>query len=114
MITSKAQKRDAGKKIPWRLTSVEPLDNFSLKVRFVDGVEGVIDMTALVLSQDARVFAPLANKDVFNKVFLYLGAVSWDPEGGNNPYNYIDLAPDAMHAAIKETGEWKLEGWEKD
>ena len=85
---------------PWRVAAVEPLPEYRLKVRFLDGTEGVVDMSALVQSADAGVFAALADPSAFAAVFVDYGATTWP--GG------IDLAPDAMHDAIRETGQWVL------
>jgi hypothetical protein len=94
--------------VPWRVSSVEALDNYKLHVRFRDGLEGFVEMAELVLSPEARVFAPLADPNQFNKVFLYLEAVSWDPESTKDPFKFIDLAPDAMYEEIKRDGRWIL------
>ncbi len=81
-------------RMPWRVASVEPLPGFRLRVRFVDGTEGTVDLTALVHSPSAGVFASLADSSLFAQVFVEHGAVTWPGE--------IDLAPDAMYAEIKK------------
>ena len=81
---------------PWRVTAVEALPHFRLHVRFEDGVEGEADLAALIHVPQAGVFAPLSDPALFAQVTLDLGAVSW-PCG-------VDLAPDAMHRAIREQG----------
>jgi hypothetical protein len=83
------------------VTSVEPLPGYRLRVRFVDGVEGIVSMAKLVNSKDAGVFAVLRDPGFFAKAIVILGAVTWP---GN-----IDLAPDAMHDEIEAHGEWVLE-----
>lgn len=85
---------------PWRVATVEALEGFRLKVRFLDGTEGLVDMSVRVRSTDAGVFAALADPARFAEVFVDYGAVSWPGE--------IDLAPDAMYQAIRETGQWVL------
>jgi hypothetical protein len=85
---------------PWRVTTVEPLPGFRLSVSFMDGVAGIVDMSGLVHSTDAGVFASLADPARFEQAFLEYGVVVWPGE--------IDLAPDAMYAAIGERGEWIL------
>ena len=52
----------------------------------------------LVLSPRAGVFAALAGAEIFARVGLEDGAVTW-PNG-------VDLAPDAMYDAIKSFGRW--------
>jgi hypothetical protein len=84
--------------VPWRLTDVKPLSGYRLKVRFHDGLEGLVDMSTLVRSENAGVFAALRDKTVFRRVFLEYGAVTWPGE--------IDLAPDAMYEEIKKSGTW--------
>ncbi|MDA8093488.1 MAG: DUF2442 domain-containing protein [Betaproteobacteria bacterium] len=85
---------------PWRVASVEALPDYRLNVRFLDGMEGTVDMSALVRSADAGVFAVLADPLRFAEVFVELGVVTWPGE--------LDLAPDAMHAEICAHGEWRL------
>jgi Protein of unknown function (DUF2442) len=79
--------------MPWRVVRVEALRGYRLRVRFLDGLEGVVDMSRLVVSSDAGVFAALADSEAFNRVFVALGAVCW-PDG-------LDIAPDAIYAKIK-------------
>jgi hypothetical protein len=57
-------------------------------------------MSNMVHSPKAGVFAALADPSLFAQVKLVLGAVTWPGE--------LDLAPDAMHAAIQEHKEWSL------
>jgi hypothetical protein len=86
--------------MPWRVREVTALPDYRLLVRFVDGLSGTVDMSALVASPEAGVFACLRDRALFEQVYVEHGAVTWPGE--------LDLAPDAMHAAIKEHGEWKL------
>jgi Protein of unknown function (DUF2442) len=85
---------------PWRVREVTALPGYRLLVRFADGLSGSVDMSALIASSDPGVFASLRDPDVFSRVYLEHGAVMWPGE--------LDLAPDAMHAEIKEHGEWRL------
>jgi hypothetical protein len=87
-------------RMPWRVVSVEALPEYCLRVQFVDGTQGKIDMMQRIHSPNAGVFAPLADPAYFAQVFVEHGAVNWPGE--------IDLAPDAMYAAIKQTGTWVL------
>jgi Protein of unknown function (DUF2442) len=79
--------------MPWRVASVEALPGYRLRVRFLDGLEGVVDMSALIASPNAGVFAALAEHEAFRRAFVALGAVCWP--GG------LDIAPDAIYAEIK-------------
>jgi hypothetical protein len=85
---------------PWRIAAVQALDGFCLRVRFLDGLEGVVKMSGLVHSPDAGVFSRLADPAVFSQASVVHGAVTWPGE--------IDLAPDAMYQAIRDNGEWVL------
>lgn len=76
------------------------LPQFRLRVRFVDGLEGTVDMSTMVLSDNAGVFAALADVERFSQAHVEHGAVTWPDE--------LDLAPDAMYDAIKQSGEWRL------
>jgi hypothetical protein len=79
--------------MPWRVVNVDALEGHRLRVRFLDGLEGVVDMSGLVASPNAGVFAALADPEAFNRAFVELGAVCWP--GG------LDIAPDAIYADIK-------------
>lgn len=81
-------------RVPWRVAAVEALPDFRLHVQFVDGTEGTVDLTALVHSPGAGVFAALADSALFAQVFVEHGAVTWPGE--------TDLAPDGMYAEIKK------------
>jgi hypothetical protein len=85
---------------PWRVKAVETLDGYRLHVRFIDGLEGEVDMSEFVRAPDAGVFAVLADPDVFAQAYVELGAVTWPGE--------LDLAPDAMHHEIEKNEVWKL------
>ena len=85
---------------PWRVTKVEPLEDFQLVVEFVDGVKGCVLMKERIFSSKAGVFAKLKDTTLFNQVFVEYGATTWPGE--------IDLAPDAMHDEIQKNGQWVL------
>jgi len=86
--------------VPWVVTYVAVLPRYRLLVRFVDGTEGEVDMSALVERPDAGVFTELADLAAFSKAFNNDGHVAW-PTGQ-------DLAPDAMHDEIARNGHWIL------
>ena len=85
---------------PWRVSVVEALTEFRLRVVFVDGLTGAVDLSRLIHSPQAGVFGALKDPVLFAKVALEYGAVTWP--GG------LDLAPDAMYLAIQEHGEWRI------
>ena len=86
--------------MPWRVREVRALPGHRLSVRFMDGLSGTVDLSALVASPAAGVFARLRDPALFAQVHVAFGAVAWPGE--------LDLAPDAMHAAIARDGEWTL------
>jgi len=86
---------------PWRVREVHALTGYRLSVKFNDGMAGEVDLSRVVMSDKAGVFAALRDPAVFDRVYLEYGVVTWPGE--------IDLAPDAMHAQIKKEGRWVLD-----
>lgn len=72
-----------------------PLENYLLKLRFEDGVEGVVDVAQCV--SFTGVFAPLLERSEFTAVQVNseLGTVCW-PCGA-------DLDPDVLYALVTGT-----------
>ncbi|NTU76981.1 MAG: DUF2442 domain-containing protein [Alphaproteobacteria bacterium] len=85
---------------PWRVKEVQALPDYRLRVVFLDGLKGAVAMGGLVHSDQAGVFAALADPAHFAEARVENGVVTWPGE--------IDLAPDAMYAAIKKDGIWTL------
>lgn len=85
----------------WRVSEVSTLSGYRLLVRFVDGTTGEVDLSRLVISDKAGVFATLRDPELFAKAYVEYGVVVWPGE--------IDLAPDAMYDEIKKHGRWVLE-----
>lgn len=79
------------------VVEVTPIQHLRLRVRFADGLCGIVSIAA---SHLYGVFEPLKDPSVFAKAACSDGFVTWPGE--------IDLAPDAMHRAIRETGECVL------
>jgi len=77
------------------VTGVECLTEYRLRLRFEDGVEGIVNVTELVSL--TGIFAPLKDKTYFAQVRVNgdIGTICW-PNGA-------DLDPDVLYAAI--TGE---------
>jgi hypothetical protein len=92
-----------GHAVPWRVISVTALPDFRLRVTFVDGTTGEVDMRRFLSNPniDGTIFEPLRDPAVFSQDQVVLGAVQW-PNG-------TDLAPDAMYDAVRERGVWVLE-----
>ena len=81
----------------WDVVEVKPLEGHSLFVRFEDGTSGEVRFTPQHLT---GVFEPLKDPAYFRQVFIEDGVVTWP--------GHVDLAPDAMHSAIKAQGVWVL------
>ena len=100
MSTLHGSAAEVSPRSPWRVTRVEALSGLRLRVAFADGLTGMVDLSDMVQSPRAGVFAALSDPTLFAQVRLEYGAVTWPGD--------LDLAPDAMHAAIKQRGEWRL------
>ncbi len=83
---------------PWRICALRVLPGYRLSLTFVDGVQGIADLSRLVRSENAGRFAVLADPALFSRATLELGAVTW-PNGA-------DLDPDWLHEEISRSGEW--------
>jgi len=86
---------------PWRIAKFRTLPDFRLAVEFMDGTTGEVDLSRLVMSEKAGVFATLRDPEVFARARLEYGAILWPGD--------IDIAPDAMYDVIHHTGSWILE-----
>jgi len=86
---------------PWRVKTVQVLSEWRLSVTFNDGVSGLVDLSEAIHAPDAGLLAELKDESYFALAYLDYGAVAW-PNGA-------DLAPEAMHDAIQETGIWRVE-----
>ncbi len=85
----------------WRVIQVHILPDYRLFVKFVDGTAGEVDLSRLVLGDEAGIFAALRDPALFAEAYVEYGAVMWPGE--------IDLAPDAMYDEIKKEGHWAPE-----
>ena len=88
---------------PWRVVSVQAEPNRHLRVTFVDGTTGTVDLRNFLNTSHIQgtIFEPLRDPTAFAQVRVVMGAVQW-PNGA-------DLAPDAMYDAIKLHGCWVVE-----
>jgi hypothetical protein len=73
----------------WDVVEVRAEPDYSLFVRFADGVNGRVRISPDKLT---GVLAPLRDRRFFEQVFIDHGAVAWPGE--------IDLAPDAMYEEV--------------
>jgi hypothetical protein len=76
---------------------IELNGHLEFTVTFADGLSGQVRMLP---SHLYGVFERLKDPEFFKRARVVDGFVCWPGE--------IDLAPDAMHAAISERGEWIL------
>ena len=86
---------------PWRVVEVYTLPDYRLAVKFMDGATGEVDLSRLITSDTAGIFAQLRDPVVFAQAHVEYGVVVWPGE--------IDLAPDAMYDEIQKNGRWVLE-----
>jgi len=91
----------------WRIASAEALPGLRLRVRFVDGTNGEVELESFLASEKVRgtIFEPLREPEFFSRLSVVDGTVQW-PNGA-------DLAPDAMYDAIRESGRWLVPGAER-
>lgn len=75
-----------------KVTNVEVLPEYKLRVRFDNGFDGVFDMSGELWGELGR---PLKDPAYFGRVQIEHGAVSW-PNG-------FDICPDALYYEM--TGE---------
>jgi len=89
--------------VPWRVTSVAALPDSRLRVTFVDGRTGEVQMSSFLSNPriDGTIFEALRDPAVFGQARIALSMIQW-PNGA-------DLAPDAMYDAIRERGVWVLD-----
>lgn len=81
----------------WDVVDFKVVDDFALLVRFQDGPGGAVKFSQ---SFFRGVLTHLATPPEFQKAQVVDGVVTWPGE--------LELAPDAMHAEIKRSGEWLL------
>jgi len=79
-----------------KVTQLERLGGFRLRVRFSDGSEGVHDFKAMV-AEPGSMLEPLREETYFSRVFLEFGAPTW-PNG-------FDIAPEWLRREMATAGE---------
>lgn len=85
---------------PWRVRAVNVQPGYRLSITCNDGTSGTVDMSALVNSADAGVFAALKDIQLFQQVNIELGALTW-PNGA-------DLDPLWVHEEISKSTTWSV------
>jgi hypothetical protein len=81
---------------PNKVTKVEPLGGFRLRIQFKDGATGEHDF-ADMMEQPGPMLDPLRDPTVFARVHLEYGAPTW-PNG-------YDMCPDALRMDMEDAGE---------
>ena len=74
------------------ISSVQPLENYQLHLKFEDNQEGVVDISQLI--EFTGIFASLQDLSYFNQVKLNLewGTIYWE--------NGADLDPDVLYSIV--------------
>ena len=79
-----------------KVTKLDRLGGYRLRLRFNDGSEGVHDFAALA-REPGSMLAPLQDPAFFARVFLEFGALTW-PNG-------FDVAPEWLRREMEAAGE---------
>jgi hypothetical protein len=79
-----------------KVTRLERLGGFRLRVRFSDGSEGTHDFSAIV-TEPGSALEPLRDEAYFARVFLEFGAPTW-PNG-------FDISPEWLRREMEAAGE---------
>ena len=86
-----------------KVTYLEKLGGFRLRVSFTDGSVGEHDFASLVKTA-GPMLEPLRDEAYFARVFLEFGAPTW-PNG-------FDIAPEWLHREMEKAGELRREAAE--
>jgi hypothetical protein len=73
-----------------KVVSVEPLDNYKLRIILSDGRKGIFDVAPYL---DLEVFQELKKPGYFRRVYVDYGTVVWPHEQ--------DIAPDTIEVDLK-------------
>lgn len=84
----------------WRIRAVNVLPGYRLSITCNDGTNGIVDMSALVNSADAGMYAALKDHQMFQQVKVELGVLTW-PNGA-------DLDPSWVHEEISKNKTWSV------
>jgi hypothetical protein len=79
-----------------KVTGVQRLGGFRLRVAFSDGSAGVHDFS-LMVQELGPMLVPLRDENYFARVFLEFGALTW-PNG-------FDIAPEWLRREMSERNE---------
>lgn len=85
---------------PWRVCAINVLPGYRLSITCNDGTSGIVDMSVLVSSPDAGIYAALKSADLFQQVSIEHGAITW-PNGA-------DLDPAWVHEEVGQHKIWSI------
>jgi hypothetical protein len=85
---------------PWWVRAVNVLPGYRLAVTFNDGTSGTVDMSALVNSENAGIYATLKSAEVFQQVSIAYGALTWS--------NGADIDPVWMYEELGKNKMWSV------
>ncbi len=97
--------------MPWIVREATPQEDYTLRLKFDDGKEGVYDMLPIILQEDGGddAFAHLKNIDEFMKAYVHLHSVFWPGD--------ISIAPEMLYKecmTIQEYEDWCAEDDDED
>ena len=72
------------------VTEVDVLDGYRVRLRFSNGIEGIVDLQAELYGE---IFEPLRNQQLFRQVFLTSRTIEW-PNGA-------DFAPEFLLSLVQ-------------
>ena len=76
-------------KIPeWTIENIYALEDYKLKIDFIDGIRKIFDCKPLL---EKKIYAPLKDKNFFDRVYLSCGGAAWNDD--------IDIAPEYLYDA---------------
>lgn len=84
--------------VPWRVRTVTVLPDYCLSVTCNDGTTGIVNMSRLISSEQAGIFAALQDEQLFNQVHVELGVLTWP--------NSADFDPVWLHEEIGKSRIW--------
>lgn len=70
----------------FRVKSVQPLDNYLLRLTFADGTVKIFDMSSYL---DHGLFADLRNESMFRSVHVCFDSIEWA--------NGVDICPEVLY-----------------
>ena len=82
------------------MRAVSVLPDYCLAITCNDGTKGVVDLSVLVNSPGAGIFAALKDVQVFQEVTIELGVITW-PNGA-------DLSPEWVHEEVGQKKTWSI------